>query len=155
MSDGFWAFLRREIGRTGVQTGEEDSTTRERLYKLALVFQWHWWHLHTDRWPLFCALVRAAREAGSTPAEDNAAAQESGEEGGGADPLEGGDGYERGSESGEAPAEGKHEAIQAADVVIKEDTRPRAQPSRRAQRLKRDLARALQGSASRPFSRTS
>ena len=65
--DGFWASLRREVGRTGVQTGEEDSTTRERLYKLVRVFQWHWWHLHTDSWPLFCALVRAARGSIAAP----------------------------------------------------------------------------------------
>ena len=59
--DGFWASLRKHVGRCGVNTGDPDSMTRQRLHRLVREFQWHWWHLEKDRFPLFYGLVREHR----------------------------------------------------------------------------------------------
>lgn len=108
--DGFWASLRREVGRTGVQTGDEDSTTRERLSSLVRVFQWHWWHLHTDRYPLFCELVRAERAKGGSNAEQ----QEESKQG---EALVGEDDHEGCSESGEGNKEVSEDELLAKLVA--------------------------------------
>ena len=59
--DGFWTSLRRFVGRLGVKTGAPESDQRKRLLMLIRDFQWHWWHLHEDRFPLFGKLVQERR----------------------------------------------------------------------------------------------
>ena len=59
--DGFWAYLRKQVGRTGLHSGDAASATRTRLYQIVRHFQWQYWHLEKDRFVLFCELIRARR----------------------------------------------------------------------------------------------
>ena len=61
--DGYWATLRREVGRKAVNTGEQDSQNREWLHQLVRVHQWHYWHANVDRFKLFGQLLAARRSA--------------------------------------------------------------------------------------------
>jgi hypothetical protein len=48
--DGYWASLRRAVGKTSVNTGKRtgDQKRRTWLHKLVRVHQWLWWHLGDD-----------------------------------------------------------------------------------------------------------
>ena len=48
--DGYWASLRRSVGKTSVTTGKRtgDQKRRMGLHKLVRVHQWRWWHLGED-----------------------------------------------------------------------------------------------------------
>ena len=48
--DGYWASLRRSVGKTSVNTGKRtgDQKRRTWLHKLVRVHQWRWWHLGED-----------------------------------------------------------------------------------------------------------
>ena len=61
--DGWWAWLRRAIGRVPVNTGAADSEKRAWLHKLVRVAQWHFWHLDADRFKELGATRREARAA--------------------------------------------------------------------------------------------
>ena len=52
-SDGFWPYLRKQVGRRSIQTGIADSKKRAWSQKLIRVEQWHCWNLHRDRFALF------------------------------------------------------------------------------------------------------
>jgi hypothetical protein len=48
--DGFWAWLRRIVGRRSANTGKSsDSQKRVWLYQLVRVAKWHYWHLSMNR----------------------------------------------------------------------------------------------------------
>ena len=52
--DGHWAWLRRAVGRTGLNTGKQDDEEK-RIYlaKLVRVAQWRYWFLESNRFELF------------------------------------------------------------------------------------------------------
>ena len=60
--DGFWASLRRFIGRKACNTGTADSVKREWLHANVRCFQWHWWNLHLDRFEQFGKLLANRRD---------------------------------------------------------------------------------------------
>lgn len=60
--DGFWARLRLNVARKGVQSGPAGSLKRSRLAKLVREYQWRYWYLHEDKMVLFCELVRECRD---------------------------------------------------------------------------------------------
>ena len=73
--DGYWATMRREVGKRAVQTGATAaSEKRKRLHQLVRVHQWHYWHQDADRFALFAALWRNvcadAAAAAAAPAAD-------------------------------------------------------------------------------------
>ena len=61
--DGFWAMLRAAMSRTTLNTGAAGTPARQWLVTCLRVFQWHYWHLHEDRFTRFGALVAARRRA--------------------------------------------------------------------------------------------
>ena len=62
--DGFWASLRRLIGRKGVNTGARDGTAkRDWFRKNVRVAQWLHWHRHENRFELFATYLAKARES--------------------------------------------------------------------------------------------
>ena len=57
--DGYWPELRRAVGRTGLNTGEDpDSDERVRLHQQIRVHQWIYWHLDKNRFELLGGLLR-------------------------------------------------------------------------------------------------
>ena len=62
--DGYWASLRRGIGRRSIPTGEAGTRARAWLLKLVRVHQWHWWNLNQDRFELFGKLLDQLRPQG-------------------------------------------------------------------------------------------
>ena len=57
--DGFWAWLRRAIGRSGVNTGKQgDDVKRIFLSKLVRVAQWRSWNLEKNRFELLGSILR-------------------------------------------------------------------------------------------------
>ena len=60
--DGFWQSLRLNTSRRGVKTGSVGSAARIRLHKLVREYQWHYWYLEQERFPLFCKLVKEQRD---------------------------------------------------------------------------------------------
>ena len=71
--DGYWATMRREVGKRAVQTGATaTSEKRQRLHQLVHVHQWQYWHQDADRFAMFAALWRdvctdAAAAAAASP----------------------------------------------------------------------------------------
>ena len=63
--DGFWALLRRTIGKRATNTGRSGTAQREWFHNLVRVSQWHYWNLHSDRFAILGACFRAEREAAS------------------------------------------------------------------------------------------
>ena len=61
--DGYWATLRREVGRKSINTGLDMSQARQWLELLVRVHQWEYWNLDVDRFAFFGALVAARRDA--------------------------------------------------------------------------------------------
>ena len=62
--DGYWASLRREVGRTSLNSGRDpDSETRSSLHQRVRVHQWRHWHVGEDMFALFCQIVRSRRES--------------------------------------------------------------------------------------------
>ena len=59
--DGYWATLRRAIGRRGINTGFEGSRERTWLEMLVRVHQWEHWNLDVDRFALFGNMLRMRR----------------------------------------------------------------------------------------------
>ena len=59
--DGYWATLRRSIGRKGVNTGADGTGTRAYLEMLVRVHQWEYWHLDEDRFALFGEMMAKKR----------------------------------------------------------------------------------------------
>ena len=61
--DGFWATLRRLIGRKGVNTGARDKTAkRDWFHKNVRVAQWLYWFADDDRFKRFASYVQQSRE---------------------------------------------------------------------------------------------
>ena len=61
--DGFWASLRRAVGKLSVNTGHSsDKNKRNWLHKLVRCFQWRWWHLDSERFFLLGKLWAKRRE---------------------------------------------------------------------------------------------
>ena len=57
--DGYWATLRRAIGRSAVNTGKQgDDAKRSFLSKLVRVAQWRSWHLEKNRFELLGGILR-------------------------------------------------------------------------------------------------
>jgi hypothetical protein len=50
--DGFWAYLRRWIGKLSVNTGTNESEQRVWFRKRVRAVQWQWWNLHRNRFSL-------------------------------------------------------------------------------------------------------
>lgn len=62
--DGFWATLRRVIGRKGINTGARDDTAKRAwFHKNVRVAQWLYWHASEDRFKLFASYLKQFREA--------------------------------------------------------------------------------------------
>ena len=62
-TDGYWATLRREVGRKGFNTsGSADDPKRHRLHRLVRAHQWSFWNLGDDRFALLGEVFRAQRE---------------------------------------------------------------------------------------------
>ena len=64
--DGFWAFLRKHIGRLTVPTGTPLSAARSWFQKRVRVAQWMWVHCDENRFELFCRAVARRRAGQST-----------------------------------------------------------------------------------------
>ena len=62
--DGFWASLRKAVGKTSVNTGRSQDPSREWLHKLVRCFQWRWWHHSAERFTLFGTLLQEKRAQG-------------------------------------------------------------------------------------------
>ena len=60
--DGYWATLRRAVGRKGYNTGAKGTERRERLEQVVRTHQWTYWHLHEDRFTLLGGLYKRFRE---------------------------------------------------------------------------------------------
>ena len=63
--DGYWATLRRHVGRKGMNTGLDGSGTRAWLEMLVRVHQWEYWHFDEDRFALFGDMLAQRRAADS------------------------------------------------------------------------------------------
>jgi hypothetical protein len=62
--DGFWASLRKAVGRTSVNTGHSSNTSQQDwLHKLVRCFQWRWWYLDAERFELLGKLFQEKRAA--------------------------------------------------------------------------------------------
>ena len=60
--DGYWASLRRFVGKRSINTGDHpDAHRRVMLRQYVRVHQWCWWHLDEDRFDLFSDLVSNRR----------------------------------------------------------------------------------------------
>ena len=60
--DGYWASLRRFVGKRSVNTGSHpDAHRRLMLKQYVRVHQWCWWHLNVDRFALFADIVSNRR----------------------------------------------------------------------------------------------
>jgi hypothetical protein len=51
--DGYWASLKRAVGRKSANTGEDGTAARQWLLSLVRVHQWHVWNLDECRFTLF------------------------------------------------------------------------------------------------------
>ena len=61
--DGFWSSLRRLVGRRAVNTGRLSATAKRAWFdKNVRVAQWHWWHLHSNRFELVGSYLKSFRE---------------------------------------------------------------------------------------------
>ena len=60
--DGYWATLRRNVGKRAVNTGAAGTAKREWLCKLVRVHQWLHWGLGKDCFMQLGALYRKRRE---------------------------------------------------------------------------------------------
>ena len=62
--DGYWATLRRAVGRRSVQTGATaDPSKRHRPHQLVRLHQWQYWHLDADRFAVLRGYLTTARMA--------------------------------------------------------------------------------------------
>ena len=62
--DGYWATMRRCVGKTSVTTGHSSNKVRRLwLHKLVRAHQWHYWHLGVERFSLLGGIFRARRNA--------------------------------------------------------------------------------------------
>ena len=60
--DGFWASMRRYVGKKSVNTGDTETAKRDWLNAMVRVFQWHWWNLKADRFRMFGELIAKHRD---------------------------------------------------------------------------------------------
>ena len=56
--DGYWATLRREVGKKSYNTGAKGSEKRRRLEMMVRTHQWFHWNLHRDRFTLLGELYK-------------------------------------------------------------------------------------------------
>ena len=61
--DGFWPFLKDEVGRKAVNTGLGGSEQRSWLYSLVRVAQWRWWNLDKNCFQIYGSYLAAARSS--------------------------------------------------------------------------------------------
>ena len=60
--DGYWATLRRSVGKVSQNTGDHaDAPSRRHLHKLVRTHQWRYWHLSEDRFALLGEIIKKRR----------------------------------------------------------------------------------------------
>lgn len=59
--DGFFASLRRGVGKSSANTGGKTGAKRDKLEELVYSWQWRYWNQSVDRFPLVCEMFALKR----------------------------------------------------------------------------------------------
>eukprot|EP00972_Heterocapsa_arctica_P052847 7779839-Heterocapsa_arctica.AAC.1 len=70
--NGYWATLRREVGRVPVNTGgTSDSKEQKYLHSLVRVHQWRYWNKGADCFKLMGGVIRGKRVQDSVRVDED------------------------------------------------------------------------------------